>query len=82
MRPMRGARWRRPSLCSVVSGSCRKALRRRGIIARIARKGIESPKKLGRHRYVIERTLEWVSRFRRLARSYERMSRFSLMTRR
>jgi transposase len=52
--------------------SCRKALRRRGIIARIARKGIESPKKLGRHRYVIERTLEWVSRFRRLARRYER----------
>lgn len=52
--------------------SCRKALRRRGIIARIARKGIESPKKLGRHRYVIERTLEWLSRFRRLARRYER----------
>lgn len=38
--------------------SCRKALRRRGVIARIARKGIESPKKLGRHRYVIERTLD------------------------
>jgi transposase len=54
--------------------ACRKALRRRGIIARIARKGIESPKKPGRHRYVIERTLEWVSRFRRLARRYERKS--------
>ncbi|WNV84807.1 IS5 family transposase [Umezawaea sp. Da 62-37] len=52
--------------------ACRKALRRRGIIARIARRGIESPKRLGRHRYVIERTLEWVSRFRRLARRYER----------
>jgi transposase len=51
---------------------CRKALRRRGITARIARRGIESAKKLGRHRYVIERTLEWVSRFRRLARRYER----------
>jgi transposase len=51
---------------------CRKALRRRGVIARIARRGIESAKKLGRHRYVIERTLEWVSRFRRLARRYER----------
>jgi transposase len=47
-------------------------LRRRGIIARIARKGTDSSKKLGRHRYVIERTLEWVSRFRRLARRYER----------
>lgn len=32
---------------------------------------IESAKRLGRHRYVIERTLEWVSRFRRLARRYE-----------
>jgi hypothetical protein len=51
---------------------CRKALRRRGITARIARRGIESTNRLGRHRYVIERTLEWVSRFRRLARRYER----------
>jgi transposase len=51
---------------------CRKVLRRRGIVARIARRGIESAKRLGRHRYVIERTLEWVSRFRRLARRYER----------
>jgi transposase len=51
---------------------CRKALRRRGIAARIARRGIESSTRLGRHRYVIERTLEWVSRFRRLARRYER----------
>lgn len=54
--------------------TCRKVLRRRGIIARIARRGIESAKRLGRHRYVIERTLEWVSRFRRLARRYERKS--------
>ena len=43
-----------------------------GIIARIARRGVESATRLGRHRYVIERTLEWVSRFRRLARRYER----------
>lgn len=52
--------------------TCRKALRSRGIVARIARRGIESAKHLGRHRYVIERTLEWISRFRRLARRYER----------
>lgn len=50
----------------------RQALRRRHIIARIARRGIESSTRLGRYRYVIERTLEWVSRFRRLARRYER----------
>ncbi len=52
--------------------TCRNGLRRRGVTARIARRGIESAKRLGRHRYVIERTLEWVSRFRRLARRYER----------
>ncbi len=52
--------------------ACRKTLAKRGIIARIARKGIESSTRLGRHRYVIERTLEWVSRFRRLTRRYDR----------
>jgi transposase len=52
--------------------TCRNGLRRRGIIARIARRGIESARRLGRHRYVIERTVEWVSRFRHLARRHER----------
>lgn len=52
--------------------ACRNTIRQRGIIARIARRGIESAKRLGRHRYVIERTLEWLSRFRRIARRYER----------
>jgi hypothetical protein len=52
--------------------ACRPALARRGIRARIARKGIESSKRLGRHRYVIERCLEWVTRFRRLVRRYDR----------
>jgi len=51
---------------------CRDLLRERNIIARIARKGIESSKHLGRHRYVIERCLEWTTRFRRLVRRYER----------
>ena len=51
---------------------CRTGLRRRGIIPRIARRGIDSSTRLGRHRYVIERCLEWVTRFRRLARRYER----------
>jgi len=51
--------------------ACRRGLRRRGIIPRIARRGIESKTRLGRYRYVIEHTLEWVSRFRRLARRYE-----------
>ena len=54
--------------------ACRRLLRARGIIPRIARKGIESPTRLGRHRYVVERCLEWTSRFRRLVRRYERKS--------
>jgi predicted enzyme related to lactoylglutathione lyase len=52
--------------------ACRQALVRRGIKARIARKGIESATRLGHYRYVIERCLEWTSRFRRLVRRYDR----------
>jgi transposase len=51
---------------------CRRYLRRRGIGCRIARKGIESSDKLGRHRWVVERTLAWLARYRRLAIRYER----------
>jgi IS5 family transposase len=51
---------------------CRELLRERNIVPRIARPGIESSKHLGRHRYVIERCLEWTTRFRRLVRRYER----------
>ena len=36
---------------------CRRALRSRGIIPRIARRGIESSERLGRYRWVVERTL-------------------------
>lgn len=51
---------------------CRQALRKRGILPRIARKGIESSERLGRHRWVVERTLSWLNRFRRLTVRYER----------
>ena len=57
---------------------CRDACRRRGIIPRIARRGIESKTTLGRHRWVIERTFAWLNRqrhrlirFDRRARHYE-----------
>jgi transposase len=53
---------------------CRAACRRRGIKHRIARKGIESKEKLGRHRWVIERTLAWLTRYRRLTIRYERLA--------
>jgi IS5 family transposase len=51
---------------------CRRALRRRGITSRIARRGIESRGKLGRHRYVVERSLAWLVGYRRLQVRYER----------
>ena len=44
----------------------------RSIRARIARRGVDSSEKFGRHRWVIERTLAWLNRFRRLASRYER----------
>jgi transposase len=49
-----------------------KALRKRGITPRIARRGIDSGEKLGRYRWAVERTLSWVNRFRRLKVRYER----------
>lgn len=45
---------------------CRQALRRRHIRVRIARKGVERSARLGRHRWVVERTLAWLNTFRRL----------------
>jgi transposase len=51
---------------------CRRALRRRGITPQIARRGIESSQRLGRHRYVEERSLAWLVANRRLQVRYER----------
>jgi transposase len=50
----------------------RRALRRRGITPRIARRGVESSERLGRFRWVVERTLAWVLAFRKLATRYDR----------
>lgn len=51
---------------------CRRALRRRGITPRIARRGVESSRRLGRHRYTVERSLAWLVGYRRLQVRYER----------
>ncbi|WP_408906195.1 IS5 family transposase [Roseomonas marmotae] len=51
---------------------CRSDCHARGIIPRIARRGIESSAWLGRHRWVIERTFAWLNQFRRLVIRYER----------
>jgi transposase len=50
---------------------CRQTLRSRSI-PRIARRGIESSERLGRYRWVVERTLSWLNRYRRLKVRYER----------
>ena len=51
---------------------CRSACTRRNIKPRIARRGIDTGQKLGRHRWVIERSFAWLNRFRRLTIRYER----------
>jgi transposase len=50
----------------------RRYLRRRGIAARIARLGRDSSARLGRHRWVVERTLSWRLSYKRLALRYDR----------
>ena len=53
----------------------RRYLRRRGItarIARIARIGVDSSQRLGRHRWVVERTIGWLLSYKRLALRYDR----------
>ncbi len=70
VRRPRGRPRRRPAKLHADKGydyaHCRAALRQRGIIPRIARKDVESKTKLGRHRWVAERTLAWLNQFRRL----------------
>jgi IS5 family transposase len=52
----------------------RAYLRRRGIRPRIARRGIEPSTRLGRHRWKVERSLSWLSCFRRLQLRWDRDS--------
>jgi hypothetical protein len=51
---------------------CRAYLTRRGIKVRIARRGVESSTRLGRHRWKVERSLSWLSCFRRLQVRWDR----------
>lgn len=50
----------------------RAACRRRGIIPRIARRGIESSEKMGQYRWKVERFFAWLHRYRRLLSRWER----------
>lgn len=76
IRQRRGRPRKRPEKLHADKGydypRCRSALSARRIKVRIARRGAESSERLGRHRWVVERTLAWLSRFRRLRVRYER----------
>jgi transposase len=65
-----GRRRKRPEKLHADKGydipRCRRALTQRHIRVRIARKSIDSSQRLGRHRWVVERTLAWLNHFRRL----------------
>lgn len=56
----------------------RRWLRRRQIVPRIGRRGIESSGRLGQHRWVVERTMSWLNGYRRLHRRYERKAEYLL----
>ena len=51
---------------------CRSECWKRRITPCIARRHVDSSERLGRHRWVVERTLAWLNRFRRLTIRYER----------
>ncbi|MER6694954.1 transposase, partial [Streptomyces minutiscleroticus] len=76
VRSRRGPRRRKPAKLHGDKGyDCahlRKRLRERGIRHRIARKGIESSQRPGRHRWTIERTMARLAGCRRPHRRYER----------
>jgi transposase len=79
IRSRRGPRRRRPGKLHADKGydypHLRVWLRRRSITPRIARRGVETSDKLGRHRWVVEGSLAWLTGYRRLTLRYERSAR-------
>ena len=78
-RSRRGPRRRRPGKLHADKGydypHLRAWLRSRRITPRIARRGIETSTRLGRHRWVVERSFAWPTGYRRLTARYERSAR-------
>nr|WP_232535566.1 IS5 family transposase [Nocardia terpenica] len=76
VRSRRGPRRRRPGKLhadkAYDSVELRQWVRRRGVAVRIARKGIESAERLGRHRWVIERSISWLTGYHRHNIRYDR----------
>ena len=79
IRARRGPRRRRPGRLHADKGydypHLRAWLRARRITPRIARRGVENSTRLGRHRWVVERSLAWLTGYRRLTLRYERSAR-------
>jgi hypothetical protein len=76
VRSRRGPRRRKPGKLHADKAYDQPELRRwvsrRNIGVRIARKGNESGERLGRHRWVIERTISWFTGYHRLNMRYNR----------
>jgi IS5 family transposase len=73
----RGRPRRRPAKLDADKGydyrRCRDECRARNVAPRIARRGVDPSTRLGRHRWVVERTMAWLARYRRLTIRYERL---------
>lgn len=76
MKSHRGPRRRKPDKLHADKAYDQDGLRdwlcQHGITDRIARTGIDSSEKLGKHRWVIERCIAWLFGYRRLTSRYER----------
>lgn len=76
IRSRRGPRRRKPGKLHADKAYDQAELRTwvagRGIAVRIARRGVESSQKLGKHRWVIERSIAWLFGYRRLTIRYDR----------
>ena len=79
VRSRRGPRRRRPGKLHADKGydypHLRSWLRQRRITPRIARRGVETATRLGRHRWVVERSFAWLTGYRRLTLRFERCAR-------
>jgi IS5 family transposase len=64
IRQCRGRPRKRPGKLHADKGydypRCRRACRKRGVVPHIARRGVDSSERLGRHRWTVERTLAWL----------------------
>ena len=63
-----------PPAATHAAHGCRDARRRGNVKHRIARKGIESKERLGKRRWIEERTFAWLARNRRLTIRYEHLA--------